>query len=191
MIVGLTGGIGSGKTTVARIFALLGCAVFDSDRAAKDAYVHDHVREKVRQLLGADSYLASGKPNRGFIAKSVFGDAAMLGRLNAIIHPEVGTMFREFVNAHGNQMVIKESALLFEAGIAGQCAKVITVTAPDELRIERVMKRDRVSADDVRARMARQMQQEEKLQKSDFVVVNDNRQLVIPQVIEINRMLKG
>ena len=181
MIAGLTGGIGSGKSTVARLFALLGAAVFYSDEAAKQAYLLPHIRSQIAALLGKEAYNAQGI-DRKFIAAQVFGNKKLLEALNAIIHPEVGHQFKRFVSEHPRQLIIKESALLIEAGVTGGLDKLIVVTSPDELRIKRVMRRDGSSREEVLAKLNSQIPQDEKAARADYVVVNDERQLLIPRV---------
>src|ERR1041384_2752635 len=118
MIVGLTGGIGSGKSTVAKMFAVLGLPVYDTDARAKETYYKPEVKEKIIALLGEGAYYPDGKINPGSISKIVFNDSSLLQKLNAIIHPAVDSDFREFVEANKNhKLIVKESALLFETGV--------------------------------------------------------------------------
>jgi dephospho-CoA kinase len=181
MTAGLTGGIGSGKTTVARLFAQLGAAVFYSDQAAKDAYFFPHIKERVIALMGNDAY-QHNQLNRPYISARVFGDAALLAALNNIIHPEVGVLFRSFAEINRQRLVIKESALLFEAGITGELETIIVVSAPDELRKQRVISRDGVTREEVELKMKSQIPQEEKVRRATHVILNDERSLLIPQV---------
>jgi dephospho-CoA kinase len=191
VIVGLTGGIGSGKSTVARLFALMGCAVFNSDEAAKDAYTHEAVRKKVIGLLGSDAYHMNGALDRAYVSDRVFSDTTLLGKLNAIIHPEVGVTFGRFISEHKGEIIVKESALLFEANLTGSCDKIVVVEAPDEVRIRRVMERDGVSRDEVMKRMMSQLPQGAKIARADFVIHNGEREMVIPQVDAISEQLRG
>lgn len=182
MIVGLTGGIGSGKSTVAKLFALMGCAVFNSDDAAKAAYGIGEVREQVESLLGPDAYTADGNINRARIAGKVFSDTGLLAKLNAIIHPAVGRAFRKFISENEGKIIVKESALLFEADIAKDCDRVVVVEAPDDMRVSRVMARDGVTGDEVLKRMKSQLPQQLKIDRADFVVHNGRNDMLIPQV---------
>lgn len=186
MILGLTGGIGSGKSTVARLFSLLGWAHFNSDEVAKALYFEDPVRSNVMALLGKEAYLEPQKLNKGYISERVFNDPDLLQRLNAILHPAVGEKFMSFAANEDSKLILKESALLFEAGLAEQVDRVVLVVAPDALRMERVMQRDRLSAEQVKARMQAQWTQEEKIKRSHFVVYNDEQHSLIAQITRIH-----
>lgn len=191
MIAGLTGGIGSGKSTVARIFSVLGCAVFSSDEAARQAYFRKDVKENIIRLLGPEAYADDLTINRSYISSRLFSDADLLKSVNAVIHPAVGDIFREFVAERPGQLIIKESALLFEAGVTAGLDKIIVVTANDELRAARVMKRDRVSREEVNHRMRNQLPQEQKVKEAHYVILNDETVLLIPQVERIFNLLNA
>jgi dephospho-CoA kinase len=186
--VGLTGGIGSGKTTVAKIFETLGIPVYYADQEAKRLMVEDaSLVEAIKELFGEEAYDANGRLNRAFIAQRAFPEPELLKKLEALVHPAV---LRDGERWHAAQRdapyTIKEAALLFESGSYRQLDKVITVFAPLELRIQRVMARDKSAREDVEARIARQMPEEEKLQLADFVVYNDGSLSLISQVWEIH-----
>lgn len=184
MIVGLTGGIGSGKSTVAKLFEVLGVPVYNSDVRAKEMYYKPEVKEQVIRLLGTNAYDAEGKLNAAHISKIVFSDSNVLQKINSIIHPAVENDFKEFVKQNSNhKLIIKESALLFEAGIYKKLDKIILVTSPIELRIARVTARDGVTRDEVIKRINHQLPDEEKAPISDFVIKNDETEGLIPQVI--------
>lgn len=191
-VVGLTGGIGSGKSTVAKVFESLSVPVFYADQFGRQVLDSDlEVKSAVIELLGATSY-SGDKANRKFIAEKVFGNDALLEALNAIVHPAVG---RAFVSWHKNLLsdtdyCIREAAILFESGTHKDCAKVICVVSDDDLRISRVMERDAVSRGEVEARMAKQMPQAEKAERSDFVIDNSGNRSVIQQVLTIHASLK-
>lgn len=185
MIVGLTGGIGSGKSTVARLLELFGAAVFDSDTVAKKIYFFPEIKTKIIQLLGPDAYISDTQLNRPFIAAAVFANEVLLNQLNAIIHPAVGEAMKKFVSAHAGQLIVKETALLFETGLDKQVDKILLVTAPDAIRINRVMLRDKVTEKEVRLRMEKQFPQTENVKRADFIIHNDEEQLLIPQVLPI------
>lgn len=191
--VGLTGGIGSGKSTVAKIFQEMGVPVFISDEEAKQ--IQDSsaaVKAAIIALLGNEIYTAEGKLDRAQTAAAVFSDKEKLKQLNAIVHPAVAEAFRLFCEKYKDApYVIKEAAILFETGLNKQLDKMITVTAPDELRIKRVMERDGADEDAIRKRFSNQMPQEEKAGLSDFVIVNDEKELLLPQVVKINAGLGG
>ncbi|MBV8388702.1 MAG: dephospho-CoA kinase [Mucilaginibacter sp.] len=187
--VGITGNIGSGKTTVSRIFEILGVPVFYADDAAKTVMVEDPILiDSLKKEFGGESYFDDGSLNRKHIASIVFHNETQLAKLNAIVHPAV---FRAFDNWVGSikeaPYVMKEAALLFESSSYKMCDKTIMVTAPLELRISRVMQRDNLSHAEVESRNARQFPEEKKTQLADFVIRNDDTELVIPQVLELHR----
>ncbi len=171
-IIGLTGGIGSGKTTIAKYFISLGVSVYIADEEAKKVLYLPEVAEEVRSAFG-DEVFTNGEPDRKKLAAKVFSDPEKLQLLNGIIHPRVGQHFQHWVQSHaGEDIVIKETAILFESGSYKDCDAVILVTAPKEIRIARVMARDGVSEAQVLERMANQWDEEEKKQKSDYVIEN-------------------
>lgn len=188
---GLTGGIGSGKSTVASIFRALGVPVFSSDEIARDLQEHDaEVVRGIKKLFGETIYGAEGKLDRVKVAAAVFSDKEKLAKLNAIVHPAVGKAFEQFLRDHAKSpYVIKEAAILFENDLDKQLDAMITVVAPEQIRLQRVMDRDRISEEAVRARMKNQLSDEEKIERSDFVVRNDGKEMVLPQVIKIHEAL--
>lgn len=190
MIVCVTGGIGSGKSMVAKVFELLGCAVFNSDAVAKAVYFDNKIKTKVIELLGEEAYLNDQQLNKTFINSKLFSNTEVLQKLNAIIHPAVIEQFNQFVKDSKSKIVIKETALLFEAHLDKGCDKIIVVAANDELRMTRVMKRDALSKEEVLAKMKHQLSQEEKIKKADFVIYNNDDKLVIPQILEIYQALQ-
>jgi len=190
MIIGLTGGIGSGKSVVAKIFEILGCVVFNSDQLAKNLYFEPAIREKIIKLMGSESYLSETKIDRSYISKNIFSNRSLLQELNALIHPEVALVFKKFVFDHPNKIIVKESALLFEADLTKQVQSIVLVAAEDELRIDRVIKRDGISKEDVIERINAQWPQDEKIKKADFVIYNNEREFLTPQVIDILSKIK-
>jgi dephospho-CoA kinase len=189
----ITGGIGSGKTTVARVFEQLGIPVYHADYWAKEIMnTEPLVKERVKELFGKDIYDNAGKANRKRIAELVFADKNKLNELNSIIHPAVWLHGENWLKQHeGKPYILKEAAILFESGGNKDMDKVIMVSAPIEIRLERVMKRDNATREEVTARMANQWPDEQKIALSDFVIVNDDRQLVIPQVLEVHRQISS
>jgi dephospho-CoA kinase len=187
--IGLTGGIGSGKTIVSRIFEQLGVPVFNADSEARILLDSDNnVRKKISSAFGADVLDSSGKPDRKKIASIVFSDQNALTKLNGIIHPALINKFDEWRIEHekkGSKIIIEEAAILFESGSYRFMDKIILVYAPEELRISRTMKRDAVTENEVRARIANQLSEEAKLKRADFVIYNDDTKPVIPQVLSI------
>lgn len=189
MIVCVTGGIGSGKSMVSNVFELLGCAVFNSDTVAKSVYFEKEIKTKVIELLGEEAYLNDHQLNKTHINSKLFSNTEVLHKLNAIIHPAVIEQFNAFVQGSKSKIIIKETALLFEAHLDKGCDKIIVVAADDELRISRVMKRDGLSKEEVINKMKHQLSQEEKIKKADYVVYNNEDSLLIPQIIEIHQAL--
>ena len=189
--VGITGGIGSGKTTVCKVFEALGIPVYYADWHARQLMVNDpRLVAGVKELFGPDAYLEDGALNRPYIAEKVFNNDKKLQQLNHLVHPAVAEDAGRWHSAQENvPYTLKEAALLFESGNFKQLDKVITVFAPEKLRIQRVMERDQVSRKEVRARMAKQMPEEEKLKRADFVVYNDGSHSLVRQVWDIHREL--
>jgi dephospho-CoA kinase len=191
MIVGLTGGIGSGKTTVAHLFETMGCAIYNSDEEAKQLYFHASIKQQVINLLGKEAYLNDSEINKSFISRKVFSNTELLHQLNAIIHPNLKEDFIKFKNKFSpDTLIIKETALLFETGIYKDLDYSILVTAPLHLKIERVLKRNSISKEEVEKRMAAQWPDEKKIPLANFVIINDNEQALIPQVLQVIQTLK-
>ena len=192
MIIGLTGGIGSGKSTVAKLFETMGCAIYHSDDRAKELYFKPVIRKAVIELLGAESYLSETVINKDYISKKVFSDTKLLHQLNDIIHPAVKEDFIQFKSKFPlNTIIIKESALLFETSIYKDLNYNILVTAPIDLKIERVIKRNSISKTDIEKRMQAQWTDEQKAPLANAVISNDNQNALIPQVISIIEKLKS
>ncbi len=190
--VGITGGIGAGKTTVCRLFELLNVPVYYADDRAKALMTDDQeLVAQIKILLGNQAYFEDGSLNRKHIASIVFKDKGKLALLNALVHPAVAKDSQIwFSQLKNTPFALKEAALLFEAGSYKELDQIITVAAPLELRIERVMKRDNVTRDAVLARIDKQLPQEEKVKQSDFVINNDTEDSLIQQVIEIRNKLQ-
>ena len=186
--VGITGNIGGGKTTVSKIFELLGVPVFYADDAAKNIMVNDDLLiEQVKEVFGNESYFDDGSLNRKHIAAIVFNDQQQLAKLNSITHPAVFRAFDNWVaDISGAPYVMKEAALLFESNSYKMCNKTIMVTAPPELRIKRVMQRDNITRAEVESRNARQFDEAKKIGMADYLVKNDESELVIPQVLKLH-----
>ncbi len=188
-LLGLTGGIGSGKSTVAKIFLALGIPVFNSDDEAKSIVNTDEdVKQKIKAEFG-EVYL-NGKLDRAKMAAIVFNNAEALKKLNGIVHPAVGKKFKTWVVENNNKpILIKEAAILIESGAYKEMDKIVLVKASEETRINRVVKRNNVSEGEVKERMKNQLSDGDKAKYCDFVIDNED-QMLIPQVIEIIRQIK-
>jgi dephospho-CoA kinase len=173
IIVGLTGGIGSGKSTIAGFFMKLGVPIYIADEEAKELMHTPALIEKVTALFGKEAYI-NGSLNRPYIADLVFDDVALLQKLNGIVHPAVAAHFKQWSQNQQVPYVIKEAAILFENLSYKQCDFTILVTAPAAIRIKRVMARDHTSEEKVLARMEQQWEDEKKIPMADFVIDNIN-----------------
>lgn len=189
--VGITGGIGSGKTTVCKIFESLGIPVYYADERAKWLMSNDpELIQGIKKLFGDTAYDSDGNLNRSHISGIVFHDPEKLEQLNALVHPAVAKDGSTWNQAQsGVPYTLREAALIYEAGIDKHLDYVIVVTAPLEMRIQRVMNRDGVSREAVEARIARQMPETEKVKLADFVIYNDGERALIPQVLTIHQQL--
>ncbi len=195
-IVCITGGMGSGKTTVAQIIETLGYLVYYSDERAKAMYFIPEVKQKVIQWLGEDAYLNETTLNRPYIAHKIFSDEVLLNRINTIIHSAVKKDFQEFVKEHSDsdaEFIFKESALIFEAQLQASCYKIILVTAPKEIRIQRIKNRDHLSDEEIVQRMSMQIEDEKKLSHADFIIYNNENEEepLLPKVLDILEKIKG
>ena len=190
-IIGLTGGIGSGKSVVAKVFATMGIPVFNADDEAKRIMQTSPVlKEKLIQQFGSSIYNEFGLQKEK-LASIVFNDPFQLQLLNAIVHPVTIQAAKDWAAKQQSPYVIKEAALIFESGSAEGLFKVIGVTAPLSLRIHRVMQRDGISKDQVEARMRNQIADSTKMRLCDFVIHNNNQQMVIPQVLAIDKAIRA
>lgn len=190
--IGITGGIGSGKTTVCKIFETLGIPVYYADERAKWLMTNDATLVKeIKGLFGESAY-ENGQLNRAFIAQIAFNDPEKLNQLNALVHPAVQRDGNAWQEAQPNvPYTIKEAALLFESGSYLYLNKIIVVTAPLDVRIQRVIHRDHTNRAAVEARIAKQMPEEEKVKRADFIIVNDGATALIPQVLNIHQVLQS
>lgn len=187
--VGLTGGIGAGKSTVSNIFKVLGIPVFDADNVAKNIMNEDEgLKEKIIATFGHQSY-TNGLLNRKYIAGIVFNDAFKLQQLNALVHPATIAAAESWMQHQHTPYAVKEAALLFESGSAAGCDVIAGVFAPQALRIQRVMQRDNVGRQEVLARIGKQIDDDIKQRLCDYVLINDEQQLLLPQVIALHNKL--
>jgi dephospho-CoA kinase len=189
--IGITGGIGSGKTTVCRIFETLGIPIYYADDRAKALMTEDaDLIHAVKNLFGNAAYFEDGSLNRTLISEVAFSNPLILNELNAIVHPAVRRDGENWHNAQiGVPYTLKEAALHFESGGYKLMDKMICVAAPRELRIGRVLKRGGLNRSEIEARIAKQLPDEEKIKQSDFVIYNDGLQSLIPQVMAIHHTL--
>ncbi len=187
--IGLTGGIGSGKSIVAEIFKLRGIPIFNADVTAKNIMNEDEeLKEKIINIFGADAY-ANDILNRKYIADIVFNDSLKLERLNALVHPATINAAEKWMQNQNAPYAIKESAILFESGSNKKLDYIIGVSAPEQLRITRVVKREGIEQSEVLARINKQMNEETKMSLCDFIILNDEQHLIIPQVIALHQKL--
>jgi dephospho-CoA kinase len=188
--VGITGGIGSGKSTVAHIFEVLGMPVYYADDAAKHLMNEDEIlKAQIIKLFSEEAYTTDGKLNRKWIAEQVFNNTEKLNRLNALVHPATVRDGINWMKAQNTHYAIKEAALIFESGSQAELDYVIGVSAPASLRMHRAMKRDDISREAVQSRMDKQISETIKMRLCDFVIVNDEQQALIPQVMKIHERL--
>lgn len=188
--IGLTGGIGSGKTTVARVLEVLGIPVYYADEAAKDLMnKNELLKQQLIFHFGEATYFEDGHLNRKHLSSIVFANKEKLELLNSLVHPVTIADAQQWFSKQTSPYVVKEAALLFESGSAEGLDYVIGVTAPATLRIKRVMDRDHVTAEEVKRRMANQLDDGIKMKLCDFVLQNNEQQLLLPQVIQLHEKL--
>ncbi|NML23425.1 dephospho-CoA kinase [Pseudoflavitalea sp. G-6-1-2] len=187
--IGITGGIGSGKSTVAKIFEVLGIPVYYADDAAKRLMNEDaSLREAIIAAFGAESYV-DGQLNRSYLSSAVFNNKEKLEQLNALVHPATILDGENWMLRQTTPYALKEAALFFESGSASSLDLVIGVYAPTALRIHRAMQRDNISREAVIARMSKQINENIKMRLCDFVIVNDEQHPVLPQVLALHQQL--
>jgi len=189
--IGLTGGIGSGKSTVAKIFEVLGIPVYYADDAARQIMNTDkELKAALVKHFGEQTY-KDKELNRPWLASVVFGDSEKLKLLNSLTHPATIRDANRWIQQQTSPYIVKEAALLFESDAYKYLDKIVGVSAPTELRLTRAMDRDAVTRDEVLSRMNRQMNEEEKMKRCDFVIVNDEEQLLTPQVLKLHERFLG
>ncbi len=193
--IGITGGIGAGKSTVCKVFAALGIPVYDADSRARHVMVEDAALvEQIRHQFGREAYFEDGSLNRTWLAAQVFDKPEQLAMLNSLVHPRVGLDFESW---YGQQQqvpyILKEAALLFESGAYKSLDAIIAVAAPKPLRLRRTLMRDTArSRQQVEEIMQRQLPEEELMSKAHYKIINDDSTLVIPQVLRLHRQfLRG
>lgn len=187
--VGITGGIGSGKSLVCRIFQCLGAPIYDADSRAKNLMTTDGILiEEIKKEFGSLSYQPDGSLDRAYLGKLVFQDHLRLEKLNSLVHPRIAMDYQLWVSAHKeNKYLIREAALLFETGSYKAMGKMVVVYAPENIRMKRVRDRDpHRKENEIVAIMKNQWPDEEKIRMADYAIHNDDKQLVIPQVLHLH-----
>jgi dephospho-CoA kinase len=187
--VGITGGIGSGKSVVCQVFKTLGIPVFSADDAALYVMTHDAVLvQSIKQLLGSESY-KDGKPNRPHIAALVFQQPELLQQLNSLVHPATIAYGQQWMETQITPYVIKEAAIFFESGSYKDMDVMVGIYAPKKVRLQRAMQRDGATEEKILQRMANQMDEAEKMRRCDYIIANDNNTAVLPQVLSLHKTL--
>jgi dephospho-CoA kinase len=191
LLVGITGGIGSGKSTVCKLFSLLGIPVYTADNRAKWLMAQDaELQNQISSTFGTESYLANGELNRAFLAETVFPNPEKITELNALVHPVVRKDFEQWITQQSAPYLIKEAALLFETGAAKELDYVINVSSPLRVRMARILLRDpHRSEEQVNQIINQQLPDEEKNALADFCIKNTDNKLLIPQVLEVHAQL--
>lgn len=190
--VGVTGGIGSGKSLICDTFRHLGVPVFIADIESKTLVnTNSTLRQKLVAAFGEDTYTPYGI-NKERMAALIFNNTDALRTMNSIVHPFLKERFHQWLEQNSKKdYSIMEAAILFESGSDKEVDKIVTVFAPEEIRIKRVMDRDGMTIDRVKSRMRNQMGEEEKIKRSDYVIVNDGIQMVLPQVLKLHEIFRG
>lgn len=191
--VGITGGIGSGKTIVCEVFKLLGISVFHADIVARNLQQNNfEIRKKLIDLFGESIYSQDGTLDRKRLAGTIFKDKDLLGKVNQIIHPAVREIFFNWMNEHSEEdYVLYEAAILFESGYHNDFDLNILVVAEENIRMKRVMQRDNISRDSFMERVNNQMNDQEKIPQADYILENNEKKLLIPQIIELDKVIRN
>jgi dephospho-CoA kinase len=186
MKLGVTGGIGSGKTSVCKVFAVLGVPVFSADRAAREIIDgNEYIREAINAIAGKDLYI-NGSLDRMALATLIFNNSKLLEKVNSLVHPVVFEHFQVWMNEQSSPYVIMEAAILFESGASRLVDRIATIIAPVEERLNRVMIRSRLSREQVLQRMKNQMDDETRIRLSDYIIYNSENDMIIPAILKIH-----
>lgn len=184
--VGVTGGIGSGKSFVCKILENMGYPVFYSDKVSKSLLSSDaNIKTKIVALLGEQSYRENGSIDKGYIASQIFNDDIKLKAMNAIMHPAVRKAFKEFAQNQENKIIFNEAAILFETGAYDQFNKTMLITAPKAVKMTRILKREKITEAEIESRMAKQWTDDQKKPLANYIVQNGENDMLLPQLSEI------
>jgi dephospho-CoA kinase len=187
--LGVTGGIGSGKTSVCRVFKVLGIPVFAADFEAKDIMDNDEsVKDKINSIAGKDLY-SEGVLDRPGLATLIFNNKILLEKVNSLIHPIVFDHFSKWESMQNAPYVIMEAAILFESGAVKLVDRIATVIAPDEEKIERVIRRNNLTREQILERMESQISDEDRISRSDYLIYNSEKDMIIPAILKIHEEL--
>ena len=191
--IGITGGIGSGKSTICKLFRLLDVPVYEADAEARILQdENDEIRKGLIELIGPSVYLQNGHLDRKHLASLIFSDKSLLEKVNQLIHPVVRAHYQHWltINSHA-PYILYEAAILFESGFYREMDEIILVTAPEAMRIERVVSRDKLTRDEVKNRIRNQWPEEKKRNLANHIIENDNASLVIPRVVELDKRFRN
>jgi dephospho-CoA kinase len=188
--IGITGGIGAGKSIICRMFSVLGVPVYDADSAAKWIMANDpELVSSIKEAFGDDAYLPSGQLNRAYLAKKVFADGDAVNALNALVHPAVGKHYSAWAKNQHAPYILKEAALLFEAGSYKVLDSTMLVHAPVDVRIARIIRRDPFrTQQEIEGILAKQWPEEQKIGLANHIITNNDKQPVLPQVLELHKL---
>jgi len=191
--IGITGGIGSGKTTVCNIFKELGVSVFHADEVARNLQeTNNYIRSGLKELFGETIYLTDGKLDRKKLAALIFNDVASRNKVNKLVHPVVKENFLDWADKHKTEdYIIYEAAILFETGYYKDFDYNILVTAEEDIRIQRVIKRDQTNREAVIERIKNQMPDHDKISLADFIIHNDEKHLIIPKILKLDKIFRN
>jgi len=188
-VIGITGGIGSGKSVIGHILSTMGYPVYYSDQEAKEVMNNDvELRKELIALFGENTYV-NGELNRPFLAEKIFTSPVLKEKINQLVHPRVRKRFQDFVDSSNSDYIFNEAAILFETGAYKDFDATLLVIADKELRIQRIMERDSISVEQVTARMNNQWTDEQKLKLTNFVIRNNENDLLVPQLLEVMRRI--
>lgn len=188
--IGITGNIGSGKTLVCKIFNHIGINTFHSDEETKKLYLIPEIKEKIIAYFNDEVYFKDGSLNKKLLSYHLFKNPEALSFVEGILYPQLNKTFDEWCEKQDSRYVIFESAILFEKGFNTQFDKVVFISAPEDIRLQRAMLRDHCNEENVRSRMRLQWNEELKINKSDFVIYNDGKKMLIPQVVKVNEEIQ-